>query len=335
MKLIKATNIFTAVALTAACLPASATERGQLRALLGMPGQDMTAPLMPGFYLQTSLQSYSADKYRDNDGNSPPQVSDPSLPGLKIKQDTSVRAQVLATRATWLTESRLGEGRLGVSATLPLVNYEVETELSADDVPAAMQARVNAALASAGQASSGQKFGLGDIEVSPFIDWQGESSRTALAFGIVAPTGDYDKNRIANPGAGKFWTFRPVVTTGLVTESGWELGLRSTYNFNTRNTATDYRSGQYFHADGSVLYKLAESWRMGLQGYAIIQTTNDSGPGAPSTGNKARAFALGPAINWQDENGELGLEFKVLPEFGVRNRPEGITSWARVLVRLD
>jgi hypothetical protein len=334
MNKIKATNTFVAVALLAACLPAGATERGQLRALLGMPGMDMTTPLLPGFYLQTALQSYSADKYRDNDGNSPPLVSDPSLPGVKIKQETSVKAQVLATRATWLSEARLGDGRLGWSATLPLVNYEVKTNLSAE-VSAAMQPTVDAALAKASDASSGKTFGRGDLEVSPFIDWQGESSRTALAFGVVMPTGEYDKARIANPGAGKFWTFRPVLTHGLVTESGWELGLRSTYNFNTRNTATGYRSGQYFQADSSALYKLSDSWRVGLQGYAVIQLTRDAGATAPSDGNKARAFALGPAVNWQNENGDLGLELKVLPEFGVRNRPEGITAWARMLVRLD
>lgn len=322
----------TLLLLAAASSPAQATENGELRALLGLPGQDLTSPLLPGWYFQVNYQHYAADRKVGNDGK----VPESDLPfGVKARADARIRADVVAPRLTWLSESRLGEeGRLGLSMTLPWVHKSVAVSPTYFGSAAAIAAVAPTVNAQA-QAASGGHSGLGDAEIAPFVDWQDDVSRMTLAMAVVAPTGDYDKNRAVNTGVGNFWTLRPVFTVARVTDNGWELGLRNTYSFNTRNRDTDYTSGQYLHSDGSALYAVKEGLRVGAGGYAVIQTTADSGALAPSHGNKARVFGLGPVVSWQNESGRLGLEFKVLEEFGARNRPEGRVIWGRLIMRLD
>ena len=95
------------------------------------------------------------------------------------------------------------------------------------------------------------------------------------------------------------------------------------------------RSGQYLHLDGSALYRLNDQWRVGFGGYALQQFTDDSGTGVAADGNRARTVALGPSVGWTSLDGRWALEAKYLPEFGVRNRPQGQTAWLRLMMRVD
>ncbi|WP_269531876.1 transporter [Chitinimonas sp. BJYL2] len=323
--------ILSAAVLLTLPLSAQATERNQLRALPGLPGFDLTAPLLPGMYFQTNYQHYSADKLNGDNGE--PTVLPTPQPGVSARLDGKVSADVLALRGTWLSESTWGDGKLGLSMTVPLVRTELRmkpTLIGGPVLPA-----VSAAIAAQAAAASGKRSGVGDVEIAPFVDFQSDESRTTLALAVVAPTGRYDSQRPVNAGAGDFWTFRPVVTVARVFENGWELGARTSYSINTENRDTDYRSGQYLHSDLSALYAVSDTLKAGLAGYIIYQTTDDKGPGAAANGNRARAFGLGPTISWQAESGEWALESKFLKEFNTRNRPEGNTFWTRLFIRVN
>lgn len=315
-----------------------ATERGQLRALVGLPGQDLTTPLLPGFYFQANYQHYSADRFNNDDGKRTVvnQPSPPFAAGVRARADTEVDADVLALRGTWLSGARWGEGKLGISATLPVVNSQVEVQPSYFGAPHPLFAGKVAAQAAA---ASGQRSGIADMEIAPFIDFQDDESRLTFALAVVAPTGEYDKDRPVNPGAGNFWTLRPIVTVSRVFDNGWELGARNTYSFNSENRDTHYRSGQYLHSDLSALYGFGNGFKLGVGGYLVYQTTKDKGgdgaAAAPAHGNKARVYGLGPVASWQSESGTWGLEAKVLKEFAAENRPEGTVAWLRLLLRLD
>lgn len=312
-----------------------ATERGQLRALLGLPGQDLTTPLLPGFYFQTNYQHYSADRFNNNSGDRP--VSATPQPGVRARADTKIDADVLALRGTWLSEARWGEGKLGVSATLPVVHQK--TNVSPTFLGGPVLPAVAAGVRRQTDALSGSETGLGDTEIAPFVDFQDDESRMTFAMAVVAPTGDYDKDRPVNPGAGNFWTLRPIFTYSRVFDNGIELGARNTYSFNSENRDTDYRSGQYLHSDLSALYGFGNGLKLGLGGYVVKQTTKDHGgrgtAAAPDHGNKARVYGLGPVVSYQSESGVWGVEAKVLKEYQAENRPEGTVGWVRLLLRLD
>jgi hypothetical protein len=323
------------LSLLAASLPAGATENQSVRALLGAPGQEMTTPQLPGLYGQVWTQSYHAGKFLAEDGKA---QSTALGNGVSAVRGGSIDAIAVVPRLTWVSDARLGEGRLGISATLPLVRLDVQTRLDGvfpAGFPSGAADAIRAQLAAASAAKSGTVTGLGDMEIAPFVDFQDDESRLVLLAAVVAPTGDYQASRAVNTGSGNFWTFRPGFLYGRAFENGLEFGTRVTYSFNSPNRDTQVRSGQYLHADASLLYRLNDQWRVGLGGYALKQTTNDEGPGVAADGNKAQIFALGPTVGYQSDSGNWAAEFKLLPEFKVRNRPEGTTGWLRLMFRID
>jgi hypothetical protein len=74
--------------------------------------------------------------------------------------------------------------------------------------------------------------------------------------GIYAPTGEFQKNRLANRGLG-YWTFEPgVLVSCLGQKNGFEFSTYIGYDINTENPATDYHGGQVFHIDATVAQHL-------------------------------------------------------------------------------
>jgi hypothetical protein len=337
----------TACALASAMLaaaPACATENSQVRALLGAPSYELTTPQFPGVYGAIWVQHYTADKLRDEKGDNAlapssfvPTGLPASLPAT-VQQTFKLSADVVVPRITYISEQIVADGRLGFSASMPMVRQRTEVGGTVSFTPGTPQIAIDAVTASlAAQAAenSGEESGLADTELTAFVDWAQDESRVVAGLAVVAPTGDYEAGRAVNIGAGKFWTLRPLIVASRVWENGLELGLRATYSFNTKNKDTDVTSGQYLHADWAAMYRATDSWRLGVQGYALTQTTKDKGPDVAEHGNKVRTFAAGPVVGYLAESGTWGIDFKVMQEFEVRNRPEGQVYWLRLNVRLD
>jgi hypothetical protein len=332
------TRVAAALALLCAA-PAFATEGSQVRALLGAPSYELATPQFPGWYGQLWLQHYEATKLRGDDGNAA--TSSATLPGLgtvPLAVEGSIRANVLVPRITYVSEKIVMDGRLGFSATLPIVQQTTHVNLVPTlpaGLPAGTVAAVQAAMAAESARRSGSHTGLADPELAAFVDWAQDESRIVAGVAVNAPLGDYDKDRAVNTGSGKYWTIKPLLVASRVWENGFEVGVRATYSFNTTNRDTDVRSGQYLHADWAGMYRMNDQWRVGLQGYVLKQTTADSGPGVAANGNKVQALSAGPVMGYISASGNWALDFKVMQEFSVRNRPEGTTSWVRLNLRLD
>lgn len=332
-------NAAAGLLMVAMALGAHATERGAIRALNGAAGAEVSSAQFPGWYGQFWLQRYHATKLRDDGGNTPTQVVNTPVGPVPVTREGEIDATVGVARVTWLSELRLGDGRFGFSGTLPLVHLKQIVHATgnfAPAVPAPVRAAIQAQFDAAAAAASGSRSGAGDMELMPYVDWQTDSERFALGLGLVAPTGRYDAASAVNPGAGKFWTLRPLAVASHVWENGWEAGVRAAYSINAKNSDTQNRSGQYLAADFSTHYRLNDFWKLGLQGYLNWQTTADrcADPVASLCG-KVRVLGLGPSLNYVSEDGRLYLDAKIVREFGVRNRPEGTTLWLRANIRLD
>jgi hypothetical protein len=327
-----------AAAALLAAAPAFATENSQVRGLLGAPSYELATPQFPGWYGQIWYQHYEANKLRDSDGRTPTQTAATPFGPVTLGVNAKVRADVIVPRVTYITEKIVFDGRLGFSATLPVTKQSTTVRFDAA-LPAGLSAgqiaAVNSLLAQQGAAHSGSHTGLADSELAAFIDWQQDESRIVGGLAVVAPVGDYDKDRVVNTGSGRYWTLRPLLVASRVWENGLEVGLRATYSFNTVNHATDVRSGQYLHADWAAMYRASDRWHVGLQGYVVKQTTGDTGPGVAADGNKVQALSAGPVVAYIPDSGNWGLDFKLMQEFSVRNRPEGMIGWLRLNVRLD
>ncbi|MBB5203504.1 hypothetical protein HNQ51_000797 [Inhella inkyongensis] len=323
----------------ALCTPVVATERGALRALNGAPGAEISSPQFPGLYGQFWLQRYEADRFTDGSGNTPRVALSTPAGTVQVRREGSIDATVFVMRGTWLTEQRVGEGKFGISAALPLVRLKQSLRLTGEfgaGIPAGVQATVQGQLDALARASSGSRSGAADLELMPYVDWQSDTDRLALGLGVVAPTGRFDASSAVNPGAGKFWTLRPLLVAARVWENGLEAGLRATYSINGRNRDTHNRSGQYLAADFGAHYALSEAYKLGLQGFVNWQTTADRcADPVLSLCGKVRVMGLGPSLSFTSEDGRLFMDAKVLKEFGARNRPEGLSVWLRANVRLD
>ncbi|ROL70314.1 hypothetical protein BK634_21700 [Pseudomonas chlororaphis] len=289
--------------LTAGCalamfLPAvHATEGGGSSYPMGAENFMTGAMPPPGFYAQVFAQSYRADRLLDNQGK-------------RAVDDFHLSADVIAPRLIWVTEQKILDGALAFHLNVPLVDLRVEVNDQHQ-----------------------KKTGLGDIIFGPSLGYHYSDKFHAIyALDIFAPTGRYDRGDLANIGR-NYWAFEPVAAFSYVDPVGVNADIKIMYDFNLRNNATDYRSGQELHADYSLGWGLGNGWVVGVGGYVYRQTTDDRQDGDRVEDNKGRAVAIGPSIKYASDSGWF-VTAKWQKESEVRNRPEGEAYWVKLTIPL-
>ncbi|HET6788326.1 MAG TPA: transporter, partial [Aquabacterium sp.] len=271
-------------------------------------------------------------------------------------------AYVMLPRITYLSTQKFLGAHLGFTAMLPLIERQtalsgvtsfanssaVQSAIStgvlnttgsaplaagvSQGVVSGVQSNVNTQAAATLAGRSGSNAGFGDLEMAPILNWEiGDHQTVTVTPTVIFPTGEYDKDLAVNPGFGKFYTFRPSVQYGFIGD-GWDVGARAVLSFNSRNTETDYRSGNMFNLDFALMKFVTEDLRLGLQGYVVQQFSKDTSDNATEQaaidaegGRKMRVYGLGPALAWVVNGGEMMVEGKVIKEFNARNRAEGAT----------
>lgn len=178
--------------------------------------------------------------------------------------------------------------------------------------------------------------GLGDITLYPFIlGWTNSTDmKYDVRLGVYAPTGNYDKGRLANPGR-NYWTFEPVLSySWLSTKIGTEVTVLGGFDFNTENEDTHYQSGTSFHVDGTVAQHLPlfnGIAGVGAEGFVYDQISGDSGSGATLGNFEGHVVGVGPVISYAHKIGKCDFagEVKWLPEVDVEKRLKGDYIWVR------
>ncbi len=218
---------------------ALATEGGGTSYPLGAENYMSGAMPPPGFYGQLFVNHYEADNLRGNDGD-------------KLPVDFRVRANAITPRLIWVSDYSLFGASVALHAIVPLVDLKVELN---------------------GQSQS--KQGLGDIIFGPALGFHhSEKFHSILALDMIAPSGRYDRDDLANIGR-NYWVIEPVYAMSYIDPNGLNLDAKLMYDFNRENPATDYRSGQEFHFDYAVGWGLGNGWVVGVGGYFYRQTTDD------------------------------------------------------------
>ncbi len=247
----------------------------------------------PGYYFINYLTYWSANELKDGNGDAVPNT------------DLNVTADVL--RFIYITKQKVFGGFWGVQMFLQFVNVDIETPGGSDN-----------------------KFGLGDVIIDPFIlSWHSKNWHFATGLDIYVPVGSYDEKDFANPG-NNYWTFEPIAAFTYLSDSGFEVSSKFMYDFNTNNPDTDYLSGQEFHFDYTLGYKI-NNWRVGLGGYYYKQVTNDeqNGQKVHDDGNKGQAIAFGPQVQYQYKN--MFFTAKYQTEVEVENRFDMNKFWFKFL----
>ena len=264
----------------------------------------------PGTYLMLYSNYYSADRYKDDNG-------DDYDAGPLADVDVSVWANVL--RLVHVTDIRILGANWAVQTLIPVLDMDFEFGAPFHGL-------------------SDSKFGLGDIIVDPLLlAWHGKHFHWAAGLDIFLPTGSYDMYREPiNPG-NNVWTIEPAF--GITYLNGpIDLSVKLMYDVSTANDdyldplsgrAVDLLPGQEFHADFAAGYSFADGWTAGVGGYFYQQTTDDQVDGLNVAHERGRVLAIGPAVKYAHRN--MSLTFKCLFETQVRNRPAGQSTWFRLI----
>lgn len=280
--------------LTAPAALTLATEGGGSMYPMGAENYLSGAMPPPGLYGTVYAQHYRADRLRGNDGR-------------QLLVDFRLRADVIAPRVVWVTEQKVLGGSLAFHAIAPLVELKVSLD-----------------------GASQRKRELGDITFGPGLGYHySEKMHAAYGIDFFAPTGRFDRDDLVNIGR-NYWTVQPVAAFSYVDPDGLNIDIKTMYDFNLRNRATDYRSGQELHADYAIGWGLRNGWVLGVGGYVYRQTTDDDVRGERVEDNKGRAFAIGPSIKYSSQQGWF-VTAKWQQERAVRNRAEGDAYWLKLV----
>ena len=169
----------------------------------------MTAALPPpGTYFMNYLNYYRATSLKDGSGRD-------AMP----KFDLNAVANVF--RFVHVSERQILGASWGMHIFLPLAYVDVDATPGSDS-----------------------RSGLGDILFSPMVlGWHFKNFHVVAAVDTYVPTGEYDKNRLANIGR-HYWTFEPACAVTYLADNGFEVSGKFMYDFNLKNSDTDYRSGR-------------------------------------------------------------------------------------------
>ena len=181
--------------------------------------------------------------------------------------------------------------------------------------------------------------GVGDIIVNPVIlGWHRPAWHAVTGLDVFLPTGHYDQNDGRVSIGANYYGFDPLLAFSLMPKSGWEASAKLMYNLKTTNPATNYHSGQEFHADYAVGKHIGR-WMVGATGYALAQTTDDTvngqiapaAPGLWNSGRRGEVFAIGPSAGYTNSH-HMTFTADWQHETLVSNRFGGDKLWFKMII---
>lgn len=282
--------------LAVATTPCLASESGMGRHMPGLFATPAAGVVPPaeGVYWQSSSFWYGGSAGRD--------VEIPNNDTLRL----NMSADFLSSTVTgvWVPADSSNGWTFAVSGSVPIQRMKVNAlDVRSDEVS-----------------------GVGDIMVSPMVGYMNGKNFLNVGLRVFAPTGSYDRHRMANIGM-NYWTFSPTVGfTWLDMEMGRDFSVLTGIDINTRNTDTDYKSGSMFHADVNFTQSFPNRFGVGILGSVLYQLADDDSPLADRLGGfRGRSFSIGPMVRYTGGTAAAPVTASLswAPEFSTKNRLKG------------
>jgi hypothetical protein len=279
-------------------LPVIAQERGQY--IPGFGGLNAGTQAPPGFTYANYFIWYPASKFKDQDGDTAPINFD-----LDLLADFNLFA--------YTTKAKFLGAKVGMAVGVPIVNTPVSLPNIGLNV---------------------SPTGLGDIYVEPInLGWNLKKADVKLAYGFVAPTGRFDSVGTETTTT-DYWGHEITLGSSIYLDQTklTHVSIITNWEFHHRKRHEDVKVGNNMTLEGGVGKIFVKNQgkqliQFGVVGYAEFQLTKDSGTAVPvlTANNKDRVFAIGPELGVILPPKKFNFLVRVLPEFGARNRTQGVT----------
>jgi len=242
----------------------------------------------------------------------------------QIAANVSATAYADTIGGFWVTPLKIFGGNYAPGVAVPFVWNEVSATVQ---------------IGNQSRSRTDNADGLGDIEFWPVaISWSAISNDLHIDFfgGIYAPSGSYDKNRLANQGL-NYWTFEPgLMVSYFGQNNGFEASTYIGYDINTENNTTGYQSGDVFHIDGTLAqhFPLGKGFAgVGASAFYLQQTTGDTGGRLGSF--EQETAGVGPVVSYlmQFSKWSFAANITWLPQMSTEKTLNGNYIWAKIGVQ--
>jgi hypothetical protein len=179
-----------------------------------------------------------------------------------------------------------------------------------------------------GQSST--QNGLSNITLTPaLLEWH-LSQNLAIASGIdfAFETGSYSP--IKPSVAVGYTSIQPVLSIRYNVPNGIDLGVSNRLLLNTKNGATNYRSGDGYVGEFEAGWNFGP-WKLGVVGAYLNQFSDDKANGV-NVGNRMRTFGIGPSVVYDATIWNVNLNYQQ----GVyaANTAKSNTVWLNIAIPL-
>lgn len=300
------------IAAAFAVVPASAAEEGQSPYIKGYRDIFMgVVPPQTGLYFRTDLIYYGGQ-------------ADTAVLGGLAQFGVRESAGYVLPAFTYVTDIKILGGQYAFNAVPSLLIVDARADFTG------ARGRV-------GVHGGGDMVGIGDSVITPLIlGWHGHNdTHWNVGLSAVLPTGSYEVGRLQNTSLGYYAIIPQAGWSYLNPKTGWDASVGAAYVFPFKHEATDYQTGQILHFDAALSKAVSPAWRLGVVGYAMIQTTDDTGTGAVLGGFHSQVFGMGPlaAYSLKIEGKPVTMLMKWDHEFGASNTFHGDTVTAALSLK--
>jgi hypothetical protein len=183
-------------------------------------------------------------------------------------------------------------------------------------------------------------FAFSDLTVAPlWLGWHKPRADFVAGWSVFIPTGKWELGGTDNSGLG-MWSndFQFGSTIHLDDKHAWTTALLGTYEVHSHKKDSVLRAGGIFTLEGGTgkaFYRkvsgtpLPQMLSVGVAYYAQMKVTSDTGTGPIAdelvAGLKDHVFGIGGEMNVFLPKPKLLLGVRLVPEFGARNRTQGLT----------
>ncbi len=263
-------------------------------------------PPQPGLYVRNDAYHYEGE------------VNATVFNGrIALGVEQNYLADILAL--TYVTPWKIlgGTYAVALAPSLLQMNVGVAAQLPGGTLPGPLGLRIPSLTITA----IDHELSQGDTAFAPLVlGWNEGNFHWNFALFGFAPTGEYSTRQLANTSL-NHWAIMPrLAATYFDPKTGWQVNGAAIYSYNFENPATDYKTGEILNLEGAVTKNFGPLG-VGAVGYAMIQTTPDSGTGARFGAFESEVYGAGPIITYS--MGGLTLLAKWYAEFGAENTFEG------------